>query len=57
MTWQPATVEAVKKIVEGDLADCDDGEIALFKRYAVEAYSAPIVRYGKLETVVVVARK
>ena len=57
MTWQPATVDAVKKIVEGDLADCDDEQIAVFKRYAVEPYSAPIVRYGKLETVVVVARK
>jgi hypothetical protein len=55
--WQPATIEGVKKIVESDLADCDDEQIAVFKRYAVEPYSAPIVRYGKLETVVVVARK
>jgi hypothetical protein len=57
MEWKPATVEAVKKIIEGDLPACDDEQIATFKKYAVEPYLAPISRCGKMETVVVVARR
>lgn len=55
--WQPATVEEVKTIVEEDLLECDAEQIAIFKRYAVEPYAARIVRYGKAEGVVVVARR
>jgi hypothetical protein len=57
MAWQPATVEDVKQIIEGDLQKCDDEHVAVFRRYAVEPYLAPILRYGKLERVVVVARR
>jgi hypothetical protein len=57
MDWKPASVEEVKKIVENDLAKCDDEQLSIFRRYAVESYAAPIVRYGAMETVVVVARK
>jgi hypothetical protein len=57
MEWQPATVEAVKKIIEDDLTACDDEQIAAFERYAVEPYLVPILRCGKMERVVVVARR
>ncbi len=54
--WQPATVEKVKQIVEEDLRTCDAEQLTTFERYAIEPYVAPIVRYGKIESVVVVAR-
>lgn len=54
--WQPATVEEVQHCVEEDLETCDAEQVAAFRRYAVEPYLAPIVRYGKMESVVVVAR-
>ncbi|MBZ5548095.1 MAG: hypothetical protein LAO22_09090 [Acidobacteriia bacterium] len=57
MEWQPATVEAVRKIVREHLAECDAEQAAVFKRYAVEPYVAPIFRYGEMESVVVVARR
>jgi len=57
MEWRPATVEDVKQIIGDDLKKCDDEQIAVFKRYAVEPYLAPIIRYGNLESVVVVARR
>jgi hypothetical protein len=55
--WQPATVEEVKKIVHEDLRECDAKQVAAFNRYAVEPYVAPIVRHGKVESVVVIARR
>src|SRR6266542_3788757 len=57
MGWQLTTVEDVKRIGGEDLAMCDAEQVAAFERYRVEPYLAPIVRYGKLETVVVVARR
>ena len=54
--WQPATIEEVNDIVAGDLKDCDAEQLATFGKYRVEAFSAPIVRYGQPESVVVVAR-
>jgi hypothetical protein len=53
----PTTVEEVKKIVRDDLAECDEEQVVVFKRYAVEPYVAPILRYGEIENAVVVARK
>jgi hypothetical protein len=52
-----ASVEEVRKIVQHDLAECDDEQLAAFRRYSVEPYPAPILRYGKIGSVVVVARK
>jgi hypothetical protein len=57
MEWQPATVEAVKQIIEGDLKACDSRQVAVFEKYSVEPYCAPILRYGKMESVVVVAQR
>ena len=55
--WRPATVQEVARIVDKDLRECDAEQIEAFKRYAVEPYLAPIVRYGKMESVVVIARR
>lgn len=57
MEWTSATIDEVKKIIEADLKNCDKGQIATFERYAVQPYRAPILRYEKLESVVVVARR
>lgn len=54
--WQPATVEAVSEIVARDLRACDAEQVAAFTKYRVEPFSAPLMRYGKMESVVVVAR-
>lgn len=55
--WRPATVEEVKNIVEEVLKECDAEQVAASNRYAVEPYVAPIIRYGKVESVVVIARR
>jgi len=55
MEWKPATIESVKKIVQDDLAKCNQKQAAVFKAYQVEPHMASIVRSGTLESVVVVA--
>jgi len=55
--WKPATISEVEEIVAEDLQQCSDDERALFERVRVPFYRAPIIRYGREETVVVVARK
>lgn len=57
MEWRPATIPEVKKILEADLAKCDDQQRAAYRQYSVEPHVAPLARYGKLEEVVVVAEK
>jgi hypothetical protein len=39
------------------LANCDREQAAVFEAYRVEPRLAPIIRYGKLENVVVIAQK
>jgi hypothetical protein len=57
MAWKPATVEEVQKIVQNDLTHCSDEQIALFEKCKIAPTTFPIVRYGRLETVVVIAQK
>lgn len=57
MKSKPASIEMVKMIVQGDLANCDNEQLAVFKDHRVEPYFAPIVRYGKAEAAIVVARR
>jgi len=57
MAWEPASIEEVRAIVEEDLKDCDTEQIAVYRKYAVEPYLESIERSGKMESVVVVARK
>src|SRR5215831_17384581 len=55
--WRPATIPEVNEIIANDLKACDAEQLAAFDQYRVEPFSAPIVRYGQTESVVVVARK
>ena len=57
MTWRPATLQEVEEIVANELADCDSAKLAVFRQYALPPHYVPIVRFGKVEQVVVVARK
>ena len=56
-TWKAATVEAVNEIVQKSLIDCDPDHRTAFLRYSVVPHVTPIVRYGQIETVVVVAQR
>ena len=55
--WKPATIHDVSEIVARDLKCCDAEQLRTFERYATEPFFAPLVRYGKEENVVVVARR
>ena len=55
--WNPSTIAEVKQILQQDFAVCDAEQKAAFYRFAVELYAAPIVRYGRPESVIVVARR
>jgi len=55
--WHPATVDEVRRLITKDLRGCDDEQVSAFEQYTVKPFLAPITRYGKRETVVVVARK
>jgi hypothetical protein len=57
MGRKPATIDEVTAILMADLKKCDHQQIAIFRRYSVEPYFAPIVRYGIADNVVVVAQK
>lgn len=57
MTWKSATFEEVRRKVEADLAACSPEQVSAFLKYAVQPYAAPLIRYGRQETVIVVARK
>jgi hypothetical protein len=55
--WKPATIDDVKAILSAELKSCDAQQIEIFRRYSVEPFRAVITRYGKIESVVVVAKK
>jgi hypothetical protein len=55
--WRPANVEEVERIVQQDLLACDAAQVSAFKQYAVTPYHAPITRYGRNESVIVIARR
>jgi len=52
----PAAIEEVNEIVTVDLKVCDTEQLATYTKYRVTPFLAPILRYGKTEKVVVVAR-
>lgn len=53
--WKHTTEEELNKIIAEDLKECTAGQIALFDKVKVRPRTTPIVRYGKLEKVFVVA--
>jgi hypothetical protein len=57
MEWRPATISFVRGLINADLEKCDSEQFAAFQKYGVEPYLARIVRYGRTEKVVVVARR
>jgi hypothetical protein len=57
MIWRSATIEEVKKILQDDLSRCDSEQLNVFNKYTVEPHFSRVVRHGKAENVVVVARK
>ena len=57
MEWKPASIKEVKEILQKDLSDCDQEQLAVFNEFAVEPIAVPIVRYGQTESVIVVARR
>ena len=50
-------VDVVREIVQNDLRTCDTEQLAAFQKYAIDPYFAPILRYGVIDNVVVVARR
>jgi hypothetical protein len=54
--WRPATIAEVNEKVAKDLEVCDTDQLAAFTRYRVEPFYARLMRYEKMESVVVVAR-
>jgi len=54
--WKPATIEEVNQIVARDLERCDAEQLAVFEKYRVTPFLASIERYGRADSVVVVAR-
>jgi hypothetical protein len=57
MEWKRTSIEDVKKIVEEGLAESDGQQLATFRQHSVEPYRAAILRYGNLESVVVIAQR
>jgi len=57
LTFMSSSIKDVSDIVAGNLSHCDSEQIAAFQRYNVEPYYAPIMRYGSMDSVVVVARR
>jgi len=55
--WHPATIDEVRRLIRKDLCDCDDEQVSVFEQFGVRPFLAPITRYGKRESVVVLARK
>jgi hypothetical protein len=56
MSWSPATVDQVRAIVAKQLGSGSNELRTLYSRFTIDPYSTPIIRYGKVESVVVVAR-
>lgn len=57
MEWRAATIDEVSRIVEHGLKRCGGEQAATFARYRVDLHVAPLCRYGKDESVVIVARR
>ena len=55
--WEPISATELEELVNKQLNDCGPELIAVFERYKVNPFRAPIDRYGREEHVFVVARK
>lgn len=50
------SIEAVKRIVQDDLKECNQEEREAYLRYSVAPYEADLMRYGRPDKVVVIAK-
>lgn len=57
MHWETSTIDEVKQIIRRDLTKCTASQIEAFHRFAIEPYSAKLLRYGNVETAIIIARK
>jgi len=53
---EPAGTEEAREIIKRALESCDADQIAAFRRFSIQPHFAPLVRYGRQENVMVVAR-
>ena len=56
-SWSPATEEDVSSMLEQGLRDCSEELLAFFSRVRVPLRAVPIARFGKIESVYVVAER
>lgn len=55
-TWQPITMEQLEAVIAVQLGACTAEQQAAFASLRVQFFSAPISRFGAVESVLVVAR-
>ena len=55
--WRPVSEAELREIVFRQLKDCSPELVGIYHRYRITPVAAPIVRFGKRESVFVVARK
>jgi predicted esterase YcpF (UPF0227 family) len=56
-TWEPISAAELEDLLSQQLTDCEPELVAVFETYKVAPFRAPIDRYGREESVFVVARK
>ena len=55
-TWKPIARSKLEQLINKELGDCEPEQQQVFEKHRVPLRKAPIVRYGKIEYVFVVAR-
>jgi len=56
-TWCPITAEELQSLIDEQLRECTDAEREIFERYRVLLRPTPLERFGKPDSVFVVARR
>jgi hypothetical protein len=56
-TWKPITAAELDALIASQLSGCEPGVAAVFESYKIAPFAAPIERYGRIESVFVVAQK
>jgi hypothetical protein len=56
-TWRPITAQELQSFIDEQLPECTDAQREIFERYRVPLRPAPLERYGKLESVLIVAQR
>lgn len=56
-TWQPITADEMQSLIDEQLLECTDKQRIIFAQYRVPLRPTPLMRYGQLEEVFVVAQR